>query len=1166
MMLSANFRHLAAHDELLVKLASLAERYVEDDPNSALIKLRQFSEALSKRVAAMVGFYVPGESFVELLNRLSSKAVLPEEVAAALHSLRRAGNAAAHEHGGSVKDARHKLKLAYAIGVWFHQSYGNDPGFKPPAYREPARAADERDVTEQLERLQSELEAARRAAESATATAQEQAALRIQAEALAREHVAQVAVLQLTVQEAEARLKDDERHEATELEGLQAAAAAAPAPAIKEQIERGRAFGHHLRLDEADTRRLIDEQLRQAGWYADSEALTYKQGARPVKGKNLAIAEWSTASGPADYVLFAGLVPLAVVEAKRKAKDVYGALEQARRYSRDYVVRADETLPRPPQSEPDFAGWSAGSGSDAKPYRIPFLFATNGRPYLRQLETESGIWSLDARRPTNLPKALTGWPTPKGLLGRLDADEDAAAAKLAAEPTDYLGLRGYQLRAIRAVETAIADGARTCLVAMATGTGKTKTVIGLLYRLLKAKRFKRVLFLVDRESLGEQAQNAFKEMRLEADKLFAEIYEVKGLGDIEPEEYTKVHVATVQSMVQRLFNREDVSVPVDRYDCIIVDESHRGYNLDREMGEGEMAFRSLYDYVSTYRRVLDHFDAVKIGLTATPALHTREIFGDPVFTYSYREAVADDWLVDHEAPVRLVTKLAQSGIHFDKGDKVTVLKPVGESELAQLPDELDFEVDHFNRTVIAPQFTKVVCRELARHLDPQADEKTLVFCVNDRHADQVVAELRHAFAEQYGEVDNEAVIKITGASDKPMELIRRFKNERHPNVVVTVDLLTTGIDVPKICNLVFLRRVRSRILYEQMLGRATRLCPEIRKAVFRIYDAVDLYDALEPVTAMKPLVKDPTIPLGRLVAELTSDEAAAVTTSDGRSHATDVLDQLVARLRRRARRLSGRQDLSPTWLEAADHLETLTGCSLETLPQRLHALGPAGAATLFRDKPELLPVLETLCRPQGEGPGVYLAEHEDELVAVERGYGPGRQRPEDYLSAFGEYVRTHLNEIPALVVVTQRPRELTRQQLRELRLALDTAGFREVDLRCAWRDKTNQDIAASIIGYIRQQALGSPLVPYEERVDRALKKILGSQPWTNPQRNWLERIAAQFKKEVIVDRPALDEGAFKSHGGFRHIDKALGGNLTQVLEAFGDAIWADEGTGASVSA
>ena len=193
---------------------------------------------------------------------------------------------------------------------------------------------------------------------------------------------------------------------------------------------------------------------------------------------------------------------------------------------------------------------------------------------------------------------------------------------------------------------------------MATGTGKTRTCIGLVYRLLKTRRFRRVLFLVDRSALGHQATGALKDMRLENQQTFTDIFDIKELGDIEPEPDTRMQLATIQSMVARIIGPHDEKSearipPVDAYDCIVVDECHRGYLLDRELSDHEMTFRDEADYISKYRRVLDHFDAVKIGLTATPALHTSEIFGEPTFEYSYREAVmlSERFVLEADLPV-----------------------------------------------------------------------------------------------------------------------------------------------------------------------------------------------------------------------------------------------------------------------------------------------------------------------------------------------------------------------------------------------------------------------------------------------------------------------------------------------------------------------------------
>ena len=197
-------------------------------------------------------------------------------------------------------------------------------------------------------------------------------------------------------------------------------------------------------------------------------------------------------------------------------------------------------------------------------------------------------------------------------------------------------------------------------------------------------------------------------------------------------------------------------------------------------------------------------------------------------------------------------------------------------EIFNTPDELDFDVSQFNRKVISPSFTTEVTKWLIESdaIDPYSPAKTLIFCVTDKHADQVVEALKEACESYHGEIDDDAIQKITGASDKPLDKIKRYKNDRLPNIAVTVDLLTTGIDVPAICNLVFLRRVNSRILFEQMLGRATRRCDEISKETFRIYDAVDIYKQLEQVNGMKPVVTNVDITFTELEQELAQSSSA----------------------------------------------------------------------------------------------------------------------------------------------------------------------------------------------------------------------------------------------------------------------------------------------------
>lgn len=1115
----SNFSVLSQHDEQLLRLGLLAEKYFADDPNTCLLKLRQLAESLTQLLAARSGLYVsPEETQYELLRRLLDSSVLPREVYQIFGEIRRAGNAASHDFSGDHRTALTALKLAWQLSLWFHRTF-KDAGYKSGPFIPPQPPKDETaDLRVELDRLRSALA-------DYQATHSEVAEKLSATEARLREAQDEQVFWESMAAETEQAKLELEKS----LAAQQSISANQPRDAFVKLVNAANTAASAVQLDEADTRKLIDQQLRQAGWEADSVALKYNKGARPEKNRHRAIAEWPTESGPADYVLFVGLTPVAVVEAKRKNVDVSGALQQAKRYSRTFTPTADTTLPA--------ENW----GSNAE-YRIPFAFSSNGRPFLRQLATKSGIWFCDLRRADNLGHPLDGWYTPEGLTALIKRDEARAHEQLAKTPFNYgFPLRHYQQDAILAAEQAIEAGKREMLLAMATGTGKTKTCIALIYRLLKAQRFRRILFLVDRSALGEQAANAFKDTRMENLQTFADTFGIKELEEQAPDTDTAVHIATVQGMVQRLlFAAEDNTPPaVDQYDCIVVDECHRGYLLDRELSDTEMTFRGYEDYISKYRRVLDYFDACKIGLTATPALHTTQIFGPPIYTYSYREAVIDGFLVDYEPPVQIKTELSTDGIAWQVGEEVKVYDVRrNEIDLFTTPDVIKLEVEDFNRKVITEPFNRVVCDYLAQEIDPASRQKTLIFCATDAHADMVVDLLKKAFAAQYGSVEDDAVIKITGAADKPLQLIRRYKNERSPNVAVTVDLLTTGIDVPEICNLVFLRRVNSRILFDQMLGRATRLCDDIEKETFRVFDAVRIFEALGDMTAMQPVVVNPKISFTQLAQEL-----ATVTDDESRRL---VRDQFLAKLQGKKRHLSEK---------SARDFETKAGMTPDDFIKKLKAMAIADVAAWFTQNPDLGEILDR--KGDGNAVPLFISEHEDKLRSAERGYGKAK-KPEDYLKEFSAFINSHSNDIPALMTVLTRPRELTRKQLRELALELDKAGFTETGLATAWREMTNQDIAARIVGFIRQAAIGDALLPYSERVDHALQKLLASKSWTAPQRDWLKRIAAQTKANGLVDREAIDDPDLvfrREGGGFSRLDKIFNGELQQVLEAFNDSLW-----------
>jgi type I restriction enzyme R subunit len=433
-------------------------------------------------------------------------------------------------------------------------------------------------------------------------------------------------------------------------------------------------------------------------------------------------------------------------------------------------------------------------------------------------------------------------------------------------------------------------------------------------------------------------------------------------------------------------------------------------------------------------------------------------------------------------------------------------------------------------------FNRAVAGELTKFIDPGEPAKTLIFAVSKAHADILVKELLDAFRSAYGPLPDTTVQRLTGEVDNIGKLILGFRNDPLPKVAVTVDLLTTGIDVPRISNLVFMRRVNSRILYEQMLGRATRLCPEIGKEAFRIFDAVDLYSSLQNLTDMKPVAADPSFTLTQLFDELSS--------RGDPDHKNHVREQIIVRLRRRLKRLSQ---------EARAKFEKEAGETPEESLQRF-ITGDAVVLSIWAaQRPGLGPILDWT-NEDGTPRYVPISEHDDQVTSVTRGYGSA-SKPEDFLDAFARFVRENVNRIAALTIVVQRPQELTREELRQLRLELDAAGFTDSKIKRAWADAKNEEIAASIIGYIRQAAIGDPLIPYADRVRAAVATIQAQRPWTEVQRNWIRRIGDQLALELVVDRAAFDDEPFAGLGGWNRIDKVFNGELQSVVRDLNANIW-----------
>jgi type I restriction enzyme R subunit len=289
------------------------------------------------------------------------------------------------------------------------------------------------------------------------------------------------------------------------------------------------------------------------------------------------------------------------------------------------------------------------------------------------------------------------------------------------------------------------------------------------------------------------------------------------------------------------------------------------------------------------------------------------------------------------------------------------------------------------------------------------------------------------------------------------------------------------------------------------------------------------------------VVVNPTISFEQLVKELIA--------ADQDAHRETIHQQLAIKLRRMLKKLKP---------EVRAKFEATAGEAPEATLKRLLDAKPAELSKWLASRSGLGVILDWQGDSDTPPRFVPISRHPDALATVTRGYGDA-DKPEDFLDSFGKYVRDNINAITALKVVVQRPRDLTRADLKELRLALDQKGYSETNLRRAWADAKNVDIAASIIGFVCQAALGDPLVPYSDRVKSAMQRVLGSRKWTDPQKRWLQRIGEQVAKEIVVDRDAIDREPFATHGGFARLNKVFDGELEGVLSGINEEMWRKTG-------
>lgn len=1080
----SNFNFLQTDWQGLAKIGEMAEYTLYKDPNTSIMKLRQFGEELINTMIKIENFSFDKNSLaIDKILTLKRAGLIPDDIDRILHSLRKKGNKAAHGAYGDEEIAETLLSLAVKLGAWFQEVYGTDYLFQSESveYKKPENIDYEKEYQKLVERtdeIEKELENIK-------------------------------TIPHLTSREDRKKLISK-----------------------KKEIE----------FTEEETRLIIDKQLMEAGWEVNTKVLNYKLNKTlPEKKKNLAIAEWpcikeNGRKGFADYALFLGEKIYGILEAKRLNVDIPTALNvDSRIYAKGVEI---------------FENVKFCDSSPFGEYKVPFLFSSNGRGYNKDLPEKSGIWFLDARKEKNLPKVLKGFYSPKDLKELLEKDEDIANQKLKEESFEYLeskiglGLRYYQIDAIRSVEESLISGKKKVLLTMATGTGKTRTALGLIYRLLKTNKYKRILFVVDRTLLGEQAKETFDDVKLEQLLSLGGIYGVKGLNEKSSDKDERVHIATVQSLIKRILypsDDEKEKLTVGEYDCIIVDEAHRGYILDRNMKEEEGDFFDEKDFESKYKAVIDYFDAVKIALTATPALHTQEIFGEPVYSYTCSQAVIDGYLVDAEPPYEIITKLSEEGIHYEKGAKVKVydIETQSVKQREVLEDELDFDVEKFNKSVITESFNREVCSALVDYINPEGPEKTLIFTASDEHADMVVRILREEYHKQgIYDMNIEMIAKMTGYVKDIDHLVKKFKNESYPTIGVTVDLLTTGVDVPKITNLVFLRKVKSRILYHQMLGRATRKCDEIDKTSYKVFDAVRNYLDMKDFSDMNPVVNNPQIDMAKLLENYNKDAS-----DEGKKY---FIEQIVARLQRKKKRI---KDLGEDKFEINSNIyrknEEIK--SIDSYIEYIKNMNPDE----IENEIEFLTFLDSIQSPKKER---VISEHRDEIRSVKQIYGKN-EKPEDYLENFEKYIRENQDKLDALKLLKENPKLFKRKDLKELKYILDEEGYKETELNSAYGKVQNVNITADILSYIKRVLKGSTILDKEEKIQDVEKRIKRLKNWNPVQLKIIEKIISQLRENSYLTEEDFKIGIFKDNfGGYNKINQKLEDKLGDIVSIINEEI------------
>ncbi len=944
---------------------------------------------------------------------------------------------------------------------------------------------------------------------------------------------------------------------------------------------------------ERDARRTIDAALAQAGWVVqDREAMNL------AAARGVAVCEFKMKDGHgfADYLLFVDEKPVAVVEAKPAGHTLSGVQVQARKYSDGLP----DTLSPP-----------------LRP--LPFIYSSTGVEtlFINVLDPEPRSRRLFCfHRPETLAEWLVqkplaewveGWRSRAEMEARgLTLDRPATLrSRLRAMPDVVIpGLWANKVEAITRLERSFYDDKPRALIQMATGSGKTKLAIAAAYRLIKYAGARRILFLVDRANLGEQADREFQGyVAHDINRKFTELYTVQLLTSNTITDSAKVVITTIQRLYSMLSGEPELSpemeehsayepgvtpaapvaigynsaIPIEYFDVVFVDECHR----------------SIY---SLWRQVVEYFDAYLIGLTATPAKHTFGFFNkNLVMEYGHAQAVADGVNVDFDVyniRTRITaqgsTIVAEPGAVLGKRDRGT-----RQVRWEQPDEDLAYTGADLDRAVVARDQIRTVVRtfrdKLFSEIFPGRREvpKTLVFAKDDNHAEDIVEILR----EEFGRGDQFAqkiTYKTTGAD--PRQLIKDFRTQFWPRVAVTVDMIATGTDIKPIEIVMFMRSVRSRLLFDQMKGRGVRVIDsnDLRNATpdaaakdhFVIVDCVGVCEAEMHDT--RPLECDKAVPTKTLL-----EHVAAGGTNE------DYLSSLASRLARLDQRLDGEQRESLQRAAGGVPLHEITQALFKALaPEKQEdaarrELGIAEDADPTVE--QVKQVAEKLCkeavRPIATRPELrrLLLEvkrqveqiideiSQDEIL--EAGLSDdAKAKAKSLVESWEKYLDEHRDEIDALQFFYSQPRDrrLRYKDIKELAAAIK-APPRSWTPERLWRayesvakdrvrPASGERLLTDIVSLVRFALhRDGELKPFADQVHERFATWLAQQTnqgrvFTDAQRRWLEMMRDHIATSLEIGLDDLDYTPFSAEGGLGKAQQVFGGELGKVLRELNEVL------------